>query len=72
MISYSNIFVFFLSFLVTYYFFHLQFTGVQFVTHITFNITILYFEIFLSFTHRLVNAPKPSNKPSCNSVRSLL
>ena len=71
MISYSNIFACFLSFSVTYYFFHLQSAGVRFVTQIILPISILYFENFLFFTHRRVNALKPSNKPSCNSVRSL-
>ena len=66
MTSYKNIFVCFLSFSTTYYFFHLQF-----VTQIILTITILYLEIFLFFTHRRVNALKPSNKPSCNSVRLL-
>ena len=66
MTSYKNIFVCFLSFSTTYYFFHLQF-----VTQIILTITILYLEIFLFFTHRCVNALKPSNKPSCNSVRLL-
>ena len=55
---------FFLSFSVTYYFFHLQ----SAVTQIILPISILYFENFLFFTHRRVNALKPSNKPSCNSV----
>ena len=42
MISYSNIFVFFLSFSVACYFFHLQSAGVQFVTQIILTITIFF------------------------------
>ena len=64
MISYSKIFAFFLSFSVTVIF--LQSAGFRFVAQIILNITI-----FLFFTHRRVNALKPSNKPSGNSVRSL-
>ena len=48
------------------YFFHLESAGVQFVTQI-----ILTMTIFLFFTHSRVNALKPSNKPSGNSVWSL-
>ena len=61
----TTFFPFFLSNLL---FFHLQSAGVRFVTQIILPISILYFENFLFFTHRRVNALKPSNKPSCNSV----
>ena len=57
---------FFLSLSVACYFFHLQSASVQFVTQIISTITI-----FLFFTHSRVNALKPSNKPSGNSVWSL-
>ena len=57
---------FFFLFSVDCFFFHLQSAGVQFVTQMILTITI-----FLFFTHRRVNALKPSNKPSGNSVWSL-